>query len=267
MMNYYELQGGDSVPQIGLGTYDLKEESILNGLEAGYRLLDTAWQYKNEQEVGKAVKKSGIKREEIFITTKIWTDFVRSGGIENALYESLNNLEMDYVDLLLIHWPATGYESAWEKMIALREKGLVKNVGVSNFTSQMIENIAKSGILPVINQIESHPYFRNDEIISFCKGKGIMPQAWCPLGGSYSDLKNDALFEELSEKYSKSPAQIILRWHIQRDMLIIPRTKNKERLKDNMNIFDFELSNEDVEKINSLDTGRRMGADPENFSF
>ena len=266
-MNYFDLSEFVRIPQIGLGTFDLKEESILNGLEVGYRLLDTAWQYRNECEVGKAIKHSGLKREEIFITTKIWTDFIRSGEIEKALHESLENLTLDYIDLLLIHWPATGYESAWEKMIELREKGLVKNIGVSNFTAQMIDNISVSGVLPVVNQIESHPYFQNDEVIDFCKEKNIMPQAWCPLGGSYSDLKNNALFEELSGKYSKSPAQIILRWHIQRNMLIIPRTQNKERLRDNMDIFDFELSSEDVKKINSLNTGRRMGADPENFSF
>ena len=266
-MNYFDLSESVRIPQIGLGTFDLKEESILNGLEAGYRLLDTAWQYRNECEVGKAIKHSGLKREEIFITTKIWTDFIRSGEIEKALHESLENLTLDYIDLLLIHWPATGYESAWEKMIELREKGLVKNIGVSNFTAQMIDNISVSGVLPVVNQIESHPYFQNDEVIDFCKEKNIMPQAWCPLGGSYSDLKNNPLFEELSGKYSKSPAQIILRWHIQRNMLIIPRTQNKERLRDNMDIFDFELSSEDVKKINSLNTGRRMGADPENFNF
>ena len=266
-MNYFDLSEFVRIPQIGLGTFDLKEESILNGLEVGYRLLDTAWQYRNECEVGKAIKHSGLKREEIFITTKIWTDFIRSGEIEKALHESLENLTLDYIDLLLIHWPATGYESAWEKMIELREKGLVKNIGVSNFTAQMIDNISVSGVLPVVNQIESHPYFQNDEVIDFCKEKNIMPQAWCPLGGSYSDLKNNALFEELSGKYSKSPAQIILRWHIQRNMLIIPRTQNKERLRDIMDIFDFELSSEDVKKINSLNTGRRMGADPENFSF
>lgn len=266
-MNYFDLSEFVRIPQIGLGTFDLKEESILNGLEVGYRLLDTAWQYRNECEVGKAIKHSGLKREEIFITTKIWTDFIRSGEIEKALHESLENLTLDYIDLLLIHWPATGYESAWEKMIELREKGLVKNIGVSNFTAQMIDNISVSGVLPVVNQIESHPYFQNDEVIDFCKEKNIMPQAWCPLGGSYSDLKNNALFEELSGNYSKSPAQIILRWHIQRNMLIIPRTQNKERLRDNMDIFDFELSSEDVKKISSLNTGRRMGADPENFSF
>lgn len=267
VMNYFDLSENVRVPQIGLGTFDLKEESILNGLEAGYRLLDTAWQYRNECEVGKAIKHSGLKREEIFVTTKIWTDFIRSGEIEKAVDDSLNNLQLDSVDLMLIHWPAEGYEAAWEKMIILKEKGLVKHIGVSNFTSQMIENISKSGVLPVINQIESHPYFRNDEIVSFCKGKNIKVQAWCPLGGSYSDLKNNVLFEELSEKYSKSPAQIILRWHIQRNVLIIPRTQNKVRLKDNMNIFDFELLKEDIERINLLDTGRRMGANPDNFNF
>lgn len=266
-MNYFDLSENVRVPQIGLGTFDLKEESILNGLEAGYRLLDTAWQYNNENEVGKAIKKSGIKREELFVTTKIWTDFIRSGEIEKALHESLKNLELDYIDLLLIHWPAVGYESAWDKMIEIKERGVIKNIGVSNFTAQMIANISVSGVLPVVNQIESHPYFQNDEVIDFCKERNIMPQAWCPLGGSYSNLKNNALFGELSKKYSKSPAQIILRWHIQRNVLIIPRTRNKERLRDNMDIFNFELSSEDVKKINSLNTGRRMGADPDNFNF
>lgn len=266
-MNYFDLSESVKIPQIGLGTFDLKEESILNGLEAGYRLLDTAWQYRNECEVGKAIKHSGIKREKIFVTTKIWTDFIRRGEVEKAVDDSLNNLQLDYVDLLLIHWPAEGYEAAWDKLILLKEKGLVNHIGVSNFTSQMIVNISKSGVLPAVNQIESHPYFRNDEIVSFCKERDIKVQAWCPLGGSLSNLKNDSLFANLAEKYQKSPAQIILRWHIQRDMLVIPRTQNRKRLTENMDLYDFELSKEDMDRINRLDTGRRMGADPDCFNF
>lgn len=266
-MEYIRTADGIKIPKIGLGTFDLKAEAIRNGLEAGYRLLDTAWQYGNEGEVGKAVRESGIDREDIFVTTKLWTEQIRTNQVREALEESLCNLKMDYVDLYLIHWPANGYEKAWEVMSALMEEGKTKNIGVSNFNRHHLEAIAHTGIVPALNQVESHPYFRNDEVIDECMGRNINVQAWCPLGGSYSSLKSDKLFEEISHKYEKTPAQIILRWHIQRGMMVIPRSSNMKRLKDNIQIFDFELEEADMEKINALDTGKRMGADPDHFNF
>ena len=266
-MEYIQIADGIKAPKIGLGTFDLKSDSIRMGLEAGYRLLDTAWQYGNEGEVGRAVQESGIDREDIFITTKLWTEPIRTDKVREALEESLRNLNMDYVDLYLIHWPANGYEKAWEVMNALMEEGKIKSIGVSNFNKNHLEDIAHIGIIPAMNQIESHPYFRNDEIIDECMNRGIKVQAWCPLGGPHSSLKSDKLFEKISHKYGKTSAQIILRWHIQRGMMVIPRSSNGKRLKENLSIFDFELDETDMTEINALDTGKRMGADPDNVNF
>lgn len=266
-MEYLQIADGLRAPRIGLGTFDLKEDSIRTGLEAGYRLFDTAWQYKNEDQVGKAVKESGIAREEVLITTKLWTRHIRMGKAREALEESLRSLNLDYVDLYLIHWPAKGYEKAWEVMNTLKEEGKVKAIGVSNFNSHHLEAITRAGSVPAINQVESHPYFPNDEVIAQCRKRGICAQAWCPLGGPYSNLKSDKVFEHLSQKYKKTPAQIILRWHMQRGMMAIPRSSSKKRLEENLEIFDFWLEEADMTKIDKLDTGKRMGADPDNFDF
>ncbi len=266
-MNYFSIWGEQKIPQIGLGTFDLKEESIRSGIEIGYRLIDTAWQYGNEKEVGNAVRTCSIPREDIFVTTKLWTEHVRTNSTRNALEESLRNLQLEYIDLYLIHWPAEGYEKAWETMIQLKEEGKIKNIGVSNFTEEQLKNLESYGVKPVLNQIESHPYFRNDDLIQECEKRGILAQVWCPLGGSYSNLKANQVFERLSEKYGKTPAQIILRWHIQRKVLLIPRSKNYQRLKENVEVFDFQLEKEDMRKIDELETGKRMGADPKNFNF
>lgn len=255
------------MPQIGLGTYSLKAKSIQAGLEQGYRLLDTAWQYGNECEVGDAVKNAHIPREELFITTKVWTQHVREKKVRLALEKSLKNLKLDYIDLYLIHWPADGYEQAWEEMLILKEEGKIKNIGVSNFTLTQMNNIKRYGEVPTVNQIESHPYFANDEIIKACKEMSIVPQAWCPLGGPYSRLKEEKVVEQLARKYEKESAQIILKWHIQRGVSIIPRSGNIERQRSNLQVFDFCLEAEDMRVIDGLETGKRMGADPNNFDF
>lgn len=266
-MEYIQTADGLRMPKIGLGTFDLKSAAIRTGLEAGYRLLDTAWQYGNEDEIGKAVQESGIDREDILITTKLWTEQIRMNKVREALEESLRNLNMDYVDLYLIHWPAKGYEKAWEVMNVLMEEGKTKHIGVSNFNRNHLEAIAHAGIVPTMNQVESHPYFRNDEVIEECRSRGIKVQAWCPLGGSYSSLKSDQLFEKIAGKYGKTSAQVILRWNIQRGMMVIPRSSNEKRLKENLDIFDFKLNEADMTEINALDTGKRIGADPNYFNF
>lgn len=267
-MDYVKLSNGMVLPKVGLGTFDLKAGSIAMGLEAGYRLLDTAWQYRNEAEVGKAIRDSKIDREQVFVTTKLWTDDIRKDRVREEFEESLKNLQLDYIDLYLIHWPATGFERAWEIMADLKEEGKIKAIGVSNFNEHHFEELKRvSDIVPVINQVESHPYFHNDELISYCRNLNICVQAWCPLGGSYSRLKENDLFGELANQYHKTAAQIILRWHLQRDMMIIPRSSNEKRLKENLEVFDFTLSDSDMQRIDSLNTSRRMGANPDTFQF
>lgn len=267
-MNFIQLSNNISLPQIGLGTFDLKSDSIRNALDVGYRLLDSAWQYQNETEVKKAVADSGIDRRELYITTKLWTEDIRKNRVREALEESLRNLGTDYVDLYLIHWPAFGFERAWDTMAELRDEGKIREIGVSNFSERHFELLAKIlGEIPVINQVESHPHFCNDGIIQFCRKQNIAVQAWCPLGGSYSRLKEEGILKKLSEKYNKTAVQLILRWHIQRNVMVIPRTSKKDRMKENLDIYDFELEQTDMEKISALNTGKRMGADPDNFSF
>lgn len=255
------------MPQIGLGTYGLDAEAIQSGLEQGYSLLDTAWQYGNEREIGYAIEKTHIPREKLFITTKVWTQHIRENRVRSALEESLKNLRVDYVDLYLIHWPAEGYEQTWEQMLLLRDEGKIKNIGVSNFTLEQLNNIIKYGEVPAVNQIESHPYFSNKIIIDKCEKMSIIPQAWCPLGGPYSGLKDEKIFEQLAKKYERDIAQIILRWHIQHGVSVIPRSKNIERQGNNLQLFDFCLEPEDMNMIDKLETGKRLGADPDNFNF
>lgn len=256
------------IPRIGLGTFDLKESHISEALKMGYQLVDTAWQYGNEKEVGNALKNSNISRENIFVTTKLWTESVRSGNVEQELKQSLDNLGLEYIDMYLIHWPAEGFEKAWELMLKLKEKGFIRNVGVSNFQIHHLERLTHiSDEIPVVNQIECHPYFQNKEVVQYCKDKKIIAQAWCPLGGSYARFFEKDIFKKLAKKYDKSSAQIILRWHIQRGVYVIPRSANVERLRQNLNIMDFELCQEDMEMIDKLDTGKRIGADPDNFRF
>lgn len=256
------------IPEVGLGTFDLNEKEIVSGLRAGYRLLDTAWQYGNEDQVGRAVKSSGIKREELVITTKLWTEDIRKNRVREEFEESLARLKADYVDLYLIHWPAEGFEKAWEIMVKLKEEGKVRALGVSNFNQQHLMRLEEiSQEAPVLNQIECHPLFQNRDLLRYCKSRGLAVQAWCPLGGSYTKITEHETLKGLALKYEKTPAQIILRWHLQSGRLIIPRTSKKERLKDNIHLFDFAIDKEDMELIDKMDTGRRIGADPDCFDF
>lgn len=268
-MKYQKLKDtGNEIPMVGLGTFALKSQHLITGINNGYKLLDTAWQYNNETEVGEAVRTSGIARENIFITTKIWTDDIRNGDIERAVDKSLFNLGMDYIDLYLIHWPAKGYENAWLKMLELQEKGKIKNTGVCNCNIHHLDRIHDiSGIYPGINQVELHPFFQNQELVSFCKSNKILVQAWCPLGGPKNHYLDNDVFLKLGKKYNKSAAQIILRWHVQNGILVIPRSSNNFRQRENIDIFDFDISREDMSLIDSLDKEKRIGADPDMFEF
>lgn len=267
-MQKTELCRDVRIPQLGLGTYDLNAKHIATALAIGYRLLDTAWQYGNESEVGKAIKESQVPRDEIFVTSKLWTDSVRSGKVREELEDSLRKLGTDYLDLYLIHWPAQGFERAWETMCKLKEEGKVHAIGVSNFQEHHFQELARiSDVIPVLNQIECHPFFQNKKLISFCRSQKVAVQAWCPLGGAYVRLADQKIFQEIGEKYHKSAAQIILRWHLQTGILVIPRSSHVERQKQNLDVFDFELSAEDMAYINALDTQKRIGADPDQFDF
>lgn len=267
-MEYMILSNGIRIPKIGMGGWAQKKNQILDAFAIGYRFVDTAAQYGNEAEIGEAIKQTDVKREDIFLTTKLWTEDVRKHNTIAALEESLFRLQTDYVDLYLIHWPAEGFEDAWNDMEKLYRDGKVRAIGVSNFQIHHLQELKKySGQNPVMNQIEEHPYFTNQEVVDYCQKNNIAVEAWCPLGGPGSGILKNPVIEDISEKYRKSTSQIILRWQLQRDIITIPKSSNIEHMKANLNIFDFSLTQEEMEMITSLNCDGRLGADPDNFQF
>lgn len=267
-MEYIRLNNGMEMPQLGIGGFSQSEDAIETALSLGYRLIDTAAQYENEEQVGAAIRNSSVGRDEIFLTTKLWTEDIRQNRTREAFFESLQRLKTDYVDLYLLHWPAEGFERAWLEMEKLQKEGYIRAIGVSNFHPKHFVKLEETAsVSPVVNQVESHPRFNNRNLIIFCEKKDIRTEAWCPFGGTGARMLQNTTLLELAEKYQRTSAQIILRWDIQRGVIVIPRSAHRERMQENMQIFDFILSEEDMEKIDGLDAGRRLGADPENFLF
>lgn len=272
-MNYVQLSNGVKIPQLGLGVFktpegEQTENSVKWALEAGYRHIDTAMIYGNENSVGMGIKNSGVAREDIFLTTKLWNEDIRKGRTKEAFQESLAALQTDYIDLYLIHWPADGYEQAWADMEEIYATGQIKAIGVSNFHKHHLENLKKTmKHLPAVNQIESHPYLTNQELIDYCHGMGMAVEVWSPLGGTGGNLMEDQLLQELAKKYNRTVAQVILRWDIQRNVIVIPKSIHKERIISNMELFDFELSEKDMEAISGLNRDLRVGSNPDTFNF
>lgn len=267
-MNYITLNNGILIPQLGIGGFAQDTDAIVQAIRLGYRLIDTAAQYGNEEQIGLAIQKCDVAREEMFLSTKLWTDDIRKRRTQDAFFESLERLQVDYVDLYLIHWPTEGYPEAWLEMEKLYREGYVRAIGVSNFHHihlQQIEQVAT--VKPAVNQIESHPGFHNQELVDHCRKQNIHIEAWCPLGGAYGHILEDKTIIEIADRYGKTPAQIVLRWHMQRGIITFPKSSHVERMKTNLDIFDFVLSEDDMERIMFLDTGCRIGADPENFDF
>jgi len=273
-MKNFKLNSGHEIPQLGFGVFltpdgKTTEDAVTWALETGYTHIDTAKIYGNEESVGKAMKDSGISRENIFLTTKLWNEDIRRKNTLPAFEASLKRLGTDYVDLYLIHWPVDNRDIAWTEMEKLYEAGRIRSIGVSNFQIHHIEELEKIWkIVPAVNQIESNPYFQNQELIDYCLGRGIQVEVWSPLGGSdTSDIRKDPVIKKIADKYGKSISQVILRWHIQRDVIVLAKSTHKEYIEENYNIFDFELTDEDMQTINSLERGTRVGADPDNFNF
>ena len=254
-----KLYNNIQIPQFGLGVYQITdnnecEKVCLEAIKLGYRHIDTAQIYGNEKAVGSAIKKSKIPREEFFITTKIWiTDFSQGKALKQV-DEMLKRLDTNYIDLLLLHWPKNDYISAYKDMEIAYDQGKVKSIGLSNFQEKHIKEILKiCKIKPCINQIELHPYGQRKEIVKLCQENNIKIEAWYPIAHGDTKLINNELFKKLAKKYKKTNVQIILRWHIQKGFIIFPRTKKENHLKENINIFDFELSNDEMKLIDSLD--------------
>lgn len=258
-MKFATLNNGLSMPMAGIGTFlltpDEAEASVLAALEDGYRLIDTANAYVNEKAVGRAMKKSGLKREEIFLETKLWPSFYED---DNAVDKTLERLGTEYIDLLLIHQPAGNYVAGYRQMEKAYKEGKVKSIGLSNFNQAQIEEIlGLCQVKPAVLQTEVHPYFQEQELKSFLSKEGMVIQAWYPLGHGDKALLEEPLFTELGKKYGKTNAQIILRWHIQDGNIVIPGSKNPSHIKDNFDLFDFSFTEEEMEKIAALDKNTR----------
>lgn len=260
----YQLSNGLKIPQLGFGTYKATDEeciqSVKDALNEGYRLIDTAAKYENEVAVGKGIAESGVPREEILVTTKVWRDELGYENTKKAFAQSLEKLNLGYIDLYLIHWPANGRNytnwqqtnnETWRALEELYNEGKIKAIGVSNFFPEHLETLLEfATIKPVVNQIEFHPGYWQKEVTEFCRKNDILLEAWSPLGRGRV-FKNE-LLQQLALKYQKSVSQVCLRWIIQHGVIPIPKSSTIERIKENLDVFDFELSNEDVENIDRL---------------
>ena len=265
----HQLNDGSRIPALGLGTYGLRGDegisSLVAAIGAGYRLLDTALNYENEREVGEAVRRSGLDRDELFVTTKLPG---RHHGYEETLAsfeESRGNLGLDHVDLYLIHWPLPRvgkFLDSWRAMIELRERGLVRSIGVSNFLPEHLDLLeAETGVVPAVNQVELHPRFPQAEQREYHEAHGIVTESWSPLGKGSDLLEQDAV-RAAAEAHGVTPAQAVLRWHIEVGALPIPKSGDPERQAQNLDVFGFELTTEEVASITRLETGRLWDADP-----
>ena len=258
-MEYATLNNGIKMPMAGIGTFlltpDEAETSVLSALQCGYRLIDTANAYVNEKAVGRAMRKSGIPRDEIFLETKLWPSFYEQ---EDAVEKTLQRLGPDYIDLLLIHQPAGNYVAGYRLMEKAYKEGKVRAIGLSNFTPEQVQEILDiCEVKPAVLQTEVHPYSQEKELKAFLDKEGIVIQAWYPLGHGDKALIQEPLFTEFGKKYGKSNAQIILRWHIQAGNIVIPGSKNPAHIKDNFNLFDFALTDDEMAKITALDKQKR----------
>ena len=258
-MEYVTLNNGVKMPMVGIGTFllspDEAEASVLTALQCGYRLIDTANAYVNEKAVGRAIKKSVLSREEIFLETKLWPAFYEQA---NAVEKTLKRLDTDYIDLLLIHQPAGNYIAGYKLMEKAYKEGKVKAIGLSNFTPDQIQEILDvCEVKPSVLQTEVHPYSQEKELKKFLAGEGMIIQAWYPLGHGDKALIQEPLFTELGKKYGKSNAQFILRWHIQAGNIVIPGSKNPAHIRDNFDLFDFTLTTEEMDKITDMDKQKR----------
>lgn len=259
-MQTVTLNNGVKMPIIGFGVYQVPdaeecENAVYEALMAGYRLIDTASGYLNEEAVGRAIKRSGVPREELFITTKLW---VQDAGYESAklaFAKSLKKLQLDYLDLYLIHQPFGDYYGAWRAMEELYREGKIKAIGVSNFLpDRLMDLIVHNEIVPAVNQIETHPFYQQTESAAFMKEQGVQHQSWASFAEGRGNLFGNEVLAQVAEKRGKSIAQIVLRWLVQRGVVVIPKSVHKERIVENINIFDFELSANDMEQISTLDT-------------
>jgi len=266
------LNDGNTIPQIGFGVFQVPEEETYNAviaaLQAGYRSIDTAKAYGNEEGVGKAIADSGIAREELFVTTKLWNDDHGHDEALKAFDASLSKLGLDYLDLYLIHWPVPAqdrYVDTYKAFEQLRSEGRVRSIGVSNFTEAHLQRLLEeTSVVPVLNQVELHPNFTQKELRAFHAEHNIVTEAWSPL--AQGDLLDNAKLGTIAQAHGKTPAQVVLRWHMQLGNVAIPKSVTPERIAANIDVFDFELTGDEMVSIDTLGNGERRGPDPETFN-
>ena len=272
-----ELNDGHTIPQLGFGVFQIPPrntvEAVTEALEVGYRHIDTAEMYGNEREVGQAVGQSRLDRGEVFVTSKLNNSFHRPDDARRAFEQTLSELGFDYVDLFLIHWPLPtlydgDFASTWRTLEEFTGDGRSRSIGVSNFQVEHLERLAaETETVPAVNQIELHPYFQNEEVRSYGEGHGIATEAWSPI--AQGECLDDGAIEDVAARHGRTPAQVVLRWHIQRGNVVFPKSSTPERIRENFEIFDFELEPREVEAIDGLDRdeGGRIGPHPDRFDY
>lgn len=266
------LHNGVKMPWFGLGVFKVQEgdealQSVKAAIKAGYRSIDTAAFYQNEESVGQAIKESGVPREELFITTKVWNTDQRNDSALEAFETSLQKLGLDYVDLYLVHWPVEGkYKQTWKVLEKIYKEGRARAIGVSNFNIHHLEDLmADAEIKPMVNQVELHPMLTQTELHNYCKKQEIQIEAWSPLGRGI--LLEHPVLKGIAEAHNKTTAQVILRWDLQNEIVTIPKSVKESRIIENANIFDFELTINEMEKISALNENKRIGPDPDKIDF
>ncbi|WP_405103554.1 aldo/keto reductase [Oceanobacillus sp. FSL H7-0719] len=264
------LNNGIKIPGFGLGVFKVEAgattyDTVRTALKLGYRLIDTAAIYGNEEAVGKAIHDSGIPREEIFVTSKVWND---DQGYEETLAAfdtTMEKLGLEYLDLYLIHWPITGkFKDTWRALEKIYRDGKVRSIGVSNFHVHHLEELLKDAeVKPVLNQIEYHPHLTQEDVLQFCKENAIQMQSWSPL--KRGEIITEPVIKEIADKHGKTPAQIVLRWNLQNGVITIPKSVKEHRMQENADIFNFELTEDEMEKLNDLNKNERIGSNPDDF--
>ena len=263
-MQNVKLNNGVEMPILGFGVYQIPDydeckRAVLDALETGYRLIDTASAYQNEKAVGDAIKESGINRKELFITTKLWITEYGYEKAKKGFEESMEKLQLDYLDLYLLHQPFNDYYGSWRALEELYENKKIRAIGVCNFYPDRLMDLAEHNkIKPAVNQIETHPFFQRESDNEIMKNYGTQIESWGPFAEGRGDMFTNPILSEIGKKYNKSVAQVILRWLIQRNVVVIPKSVHKERIIENFNIFDFELSADDMNKIKSMDTDKSL---------
>lgn len=260
-MQYLELSNGVKIPQIGFGVYQIPDyeqakKAVLAALKTGYRLIDTAQGYMNEKAVGDAIRESGIPREEVFITSKLWLQDFSFEGAQSATQTTLERLGYDYIDLMLLHQPMGDYIGAWRGLEKLYKEGKIKAIGMANCYPHVLADLCETfAIKPMINQVEMHPFFQQQLNLDTMKEYGVIPEAWAPFNEGNRNFFTNPLLMEIGKKYGKTAAQVALRWNLQRGVIVIPKTVHEDRMKQNLDVFDFVLSKADMEQIGTMDIG------------